>query len=128
MTSPSAEQKGKGRESDSADRTAFYDDTLEIEDETNTTADYETALESALYEPRSSSTHRYSQSANGDSRNLSDEDGEFVYTGEDDDDMKVFREDAKFESLDYKERLRGVLGDGADADEPIDNEEVGVSS
>lgn len=121
--------KGKGLASSALESSTYYDpDSTDVDEEepSHSTADYATALESALYDTSSSSTNRQRESANGKERDEDEDEEEFLYDGQDDEDMKAFREDAKLESLDYKDRLRGILGDEAEADEPAEVNEIGV--
>lgn len=121
--------KGKGRASNALEPSIYYDPDSIDEDEvdpSHSTADYATALESALYDTSSSSTNRQRESANGREQDADENEEEFLYDGQHDEDMKAFREDAKLESLDYKDRLRGVLGDEADADEPTEVNGISV--
>ena len=127
VASPTASEKGKGRAKDLVESSKGLDSSFEMDDDTETTADYETALESALFDQRSPSTNRYHESNGGASNEAEEEDAEFVYDGKDDEDMRIFREEAKLESLDYKERLRGILGDAAEVDEPVDCDGLAVS-
>jgi hypothetical protein len=136
MASPSAKDKGKGRANDVlGDANAYWDSNDGAGEASNaTTTDYETALEFALDYSRNSSTHgqhdegmngHHQYAVNGEKAADEDEDDRFVYDGQDDEDMKMFREDAKLESLDYKERLRGALGH-SDVDDAEEVSEVGV--
>lgn len=109
--------KGKGRASDAPESSTYFDAASIDEDDSHTTADYESALESALYDESNSSTYRLGHGANGAGQQENDEEEEFVYDGQDDEDMKVFREDAKLDSLDYKDRLRNALGDASEVEE-----------
>lgn len=130
MASPIAREKGKGRAKDLVESSTALESSFGMEDDTATTADYETAMESALFDQPSQSTNRYHEGSNGGASHEAGEedDAEFVYDGKDDEDMRIFREEAKLESLDYQDRLRGILGDAAEVDEPVDYDGVAVSS
>lgn len=123
----SAKDKGKARASEDFEESTYYDPPSAVGGEdSRSTLDYETALESALYDVSDSSTNRH-HGTNGSNIQEPDEDEEFIYNGKDDEDMRVFQEDARLESLDYKERLRSVLGDAAEVEEPGGLDDVGVS-